>query len=304
MLEFTKALYELFGKQNLSLSRSLWIMRAKPKADKVSRAAAEIYIALENGSLFSNALKKCHQLCFDDVYISFISIAEKNGDLKTALLYLKEKLERRNECKKRLAAASIYPFFVILLSIAASLFIGFYTKTSDVGLLLEYVSVLLLVCGGLFLLIVKILGENRLLEAFTAVDFLLQNGIELSEAVGCAVLIAGPSSRIGKLFENARLRLSYGMDLQNAFMYADGESFKYGGLSDFRLREAFYYADAGGCNDDLFGRVAAYLKSEKEKSRIICFSLIEPVFILITGAFILLLLITFFMPLINNIGLI
>ena len=109
MLEFTRALYELFVRQGLSLSQSLLVMRAKPKKDVVSRAAACVYAALESGSLFSNALRSCRVIIFDDVYISFVSIAEKNGDLKTALSYLKQKLEREAEYRKKLAGASIYP---------------------------------------------------------------------------------------------------------------------------------------------------------------------------------------------------
>ena len=226
-----------------------------------------------------------------------MSLAEKNGDLKTALSYLKEKLERESEYRKKLAGVSVYPVFVVLLSVGASVFVGLYTNTADISLLAKYVFALLCVCVFLFLAIVKMLGENRLFEAFSAVDFLLQNGIELSEAVGCAIQIAGPSSRIGKLFENARIRLSYGMDLQNSFLSGEGY-FEYSS----KLREAFYYADAAGCKDDLFGRIAAYLKSEKERNREICLSLVEPLLIVIAGGFILVLLMTFFMPLINGIG--
>lgn len=298
MLEFTKILYNLFVGQNLSLSKSLLIMRSKPKADSVSRAAASIYVSLENGSLFSNALKFCRALSFDDVYISFVSIAEKNGDLKTTLFYLKEKLEREADYKKKMTGALIYPVFVILIAIAASIFIGLYTKTADFQLLFQYLGGLILICSGLLFIIVKVLGENSLFEAFTAVDFLIRNGIELSEAVACAVQIAGPSSRIGRLFENARIKLSYGMDLQNAFGAINGcKSLLYS-----RLKDALYYADAGGSKNDLFGRIAAHLAAEKERSRMLCLSLIEPIFIVITGGFILVLLITFFMPLINNTG--
>ena len=291
MLEFTKALYELFVNQGLSLSQSLLIMRAKPNADGVSRAAASLYSALENGSLFSNALRACKAITFDDVYISFVSIAEKNGDLKSALGYLKQKLERQSEYKKKIAGALVYPIFVVLLAISASVFIGFFTETADFVLLAKYVLVLVFICFVLLLAILKMTGDNCLYESFTAVDFLLRNGIELSEAVGCAVQIAGPSSRTGKIFEKAKLKLSYGMDLQNAFL-----------LSDSKLSEVFYYADIGGSKEDLFGRIAAYLKSEKERSREIYMALIEPVFIVITGGFILAVLLTFFMPLINGIG--
>ena len=295
MLEFTKALYELFVRQNNTLSQSLLIMKSKPKTNRVSRAAEFILTSLENGSLFSNALRSCPQISFDELYISFISIAEQNGDLRTALNYLNKKLERETEYKKKLAGASVYPTFVVLISILASLFIGFYTKTSDMSLLVQYVLILIAACAGLYFLIARLLCENKLYEAFTAVDFLLQSGIELSEAVGCAVQIAGPSSRIGKLFENARVKLLYGMDLQNAFQCKNKN-----GLYSSKLNEAFYYADAGGSKNDLFGRMAAYLKSENERKRTICLSLIEPLFIVITGGFILLLLMTFCMPVITG----
>ncbi len=301
MREFTVALYELFVRQNLGLSQSLLIMSRKPRRDSVSRAAGTIYSALEKGNLFSNALKVCGAVSFDDTYISFIRLAEKNGDLKSAIIYLKEKLRREADDKKRLIGVSVYPVFVILLSIAASVFIGIYTKSADFGLLLKYVAVLFMVSALLFFLIVKMLGSSRLCEAFIAVDFLLKNGIELSEAVGCAVQVAGPSSKIGRLFENARLRLSYGMDLQSAF--CDGKSFcSFIGFQHSKISEAFYYADLAGSREDMFGRISSYLESEKEKSRTLCLSLVEPLFIVITGGFLLVILMTFFMPLINDVS--
>ena len=305
MLKFTRVLYKLFVTEGLSLSRSLMIMKAKPESDIVSRAAASIYEALENGSLFSNALRTCRTINFDDVYISFICIAEKNGDLKSALSYLKEKLEREAECRKKLAAISVYPVFVILISIIASLFIGFYTQTSDLKLLIKYVLCLVGICCGLLFFFFRIIGNNTLFEAFTAVDFLLRNGIELSEAVGCAVQIVGPSSKAGRLFENARLKLSYGMDLRSAFGCRSYEqAYEEWGSRQIlsKLKEAFYYADAGGSKDDLFERLASYLMEKTERNRELCLSLIEPVFILVTGGFIFILLMTFFMPVITDLG--
>ena len=290
--EFTEVLYELFVRQNLSLSHSLLIMSRKPKCDRVKLAAESIYQALEGGSLFSNALKTCVPVKFDDVYISFILLAEKKGDLKSTVSYLKQKLVREKEERKKLMEASIYPAFVILLSIAASVFIGVYTDTADFSLLTKYVVIFLCVCVGTYALIFRMLCEDKLCEAFTAVDFLLKNGIELSEAVGCAVQIAGPSGTVGKIFENARIKLTYGMDLRTAFDCRNSRKFS----------EIFYYADTGGSQLDLFARISANLEAENEKRRTVCLSLVEPVFIAITGGFILMLLMTFFMPLINNIS--
>ena len=290
--EFTDVLFELFVKQNLSLSQSLLIMSRKPKKDKVRGAAEIIYSALENGSLFSSALRNCENIKFDDVYIAFILLAEKNGDLKSAITYLHKKLGRQSEQRKKLMGAAVYPGFVVLMAVGASIFIGFYTDTADFYQLAKYAGVFILLCAFVYAAIFKMLGDNKLYEAFTAVDFLLKKGIELSEAVGCAVQVAGPSGSLGKFFEDARIKLTYGMDLRTAF---DSKNSR-------RFSEIFYYADTGGSQQDLFERIAAGLEAENEKKRLICFSLVEPVFIVMTGGFILMLLMTFFMPLINDIS--
>lgn len=290
--EFTDALYELFVQQNLSLTQSMLIISRKPKRDAVKRAAFLIYSSLEGGCLFSNALKTCSEIKFDDVYISFILLAEKNGDLKSTVSYLRQKLKRKKEERKKLVEASIYPAFVILLSIAASVFVGVYTNTADFSSLTKYVVIFLCLCAFMYFLIFRMLVDDKLCEAFTAVDFLLKNGIELSEAVGCAVQVAGPSGSIGRLFENARIKLTYGMDLRSAF---DCRSSR-------RFSEIFYYADTGGSQLDLFSRISANLEAQNEKRRSICLSLVEPVFITMAGGFILMILMTFFMPLINDIS--
>jgi len=295
MKEFTDALYELFVRHGRGLSESLLIMSRKPKADRVSRTAAFLYSALENGSLFSNALKSCSTTVFNDTYISFIHLAEKNGDLKSTVQYLKDKLSREADNRKRLLGASVYPVFVILTSISACIFIGIYTKTSDFLLLIKYIGALALICLGLYFIIRKLLGNSCLSESFMAVDFLVKSGIELSEAVACAVQISGPSSKTGRFLESAKTKLSYGMDLQNAFRAMDFSGCK-------QISEALYFADCGGDQNDIFGKMAEYLEDQKEKKRILCMSLIEPVFIVIAGAFLLLLVTSFFMPIINDSG--
>ena len=294
--EFTDALYELFVKQKLSLSNSLLIMSKKPKRDAVKLAAFSIYYSLEGGSLFSNALKTCSAIKFDDVYVSFIRLAEKNGDLQSTISYLDQKLIRQKEERKKMIGASVYPCFVIFLSIAACIFIGLYTDTGDFYLLSKFIFTFLCICAAVFYLILKMLEEDKLCEAFTAVDFLMKNGIELSEAIACAVQLAGPSCNIGRIFERARIKLTYGMDLRSAFDCKTNKQFS----------ELFYYADLGGGQGDnqldLFERISSRLKAQNDRRRNLCLSLIEPVFILLAGGFILMLLMTFLMPLINNVS--
>lgn len=288
MKEFTDVLYELFVRQKLELTACLLIMGRKES--KVAKAASYIYECLENGNLFSNSLKTCSSILFDDVYISFVRLAEKNGDLRAAISYLYEKLNRRKKNQRKIFMVSLYPFFVICASIAACIFIGLMTETENWQLLVKDIFELLIVCSFLYGLIFYLIGDSKLAEAFMAVDFLVKKGIDVAAAVECAVQIAGPSSITGRKFEEAKRKLEYGMNLQNAF--------NCGG----KIEEAFYYADVAGSQTDIFSRVALYLNEEEEKRRTICMALVEPVFILIAGIFLMSLLMEYFMPFINGFG--
>ena len=302
MAEFTSVLFDLFVKQGIELAACLLIMsRSSNRAPghiagrrfgnrKVALAAHYLYEALENGNLFSNSLKTCRYISFDEVYVSFITLAEKNGDLKAAITYLHEKLERNKTNRRKIFMVSLYPFFVVCAAIAACILVGVMTNTQNWNLLIHHVFALMFVCAAVYLLILHMLGDNKLTEAFVAVDFLVKKGIDVAAAVECAVQIAGPSTTTGRKFEEAKRRLEYGMNLQSAFCC--------GG----KIGEAFYYADVAGNQNDIFSRVAFYLREENERRRSVCLAFVEPVFILIVGVFLLSLLMEYFMPFINGFG--
>ncbi len=298
MKEFTDALFELFVKQNIELAASLLIMSKGRKKGGFSvtggkrelRAAAYIYECLENGNLFSNSLKTCPVISFDAVYIAFVRLAEKNGDLRAAITYLHEKLERNQKNQRKIFMISVYPVFVVITSIVACIFIGLVIGSENWLNLINYVFVLILICAFLYFCIFMLIGDSKLSEAFMAVDFLVKKGIDVAAAVECAVQIAGPSSTTGRKFEDAKKKLEYGMNLQTAFSCRG------------KIGEAFYYADVAGNQNDIFSRVALYLNEENEKRRSVCMALVEPVFILVVGIFLMSLLMEFFMPYLNGFG--
>ena len=299
MAEFTSVLYDLFVRQGLELAACLLIMsrrnvklpgqyRNMSGKRKITGAAQYLYESLENGNLFSNSLKTCRFISFDEVYISFIRLAEKSGDLKSAVTYLHEKLERCKKNRQKIFMVSLYPFFVVCASVAACVLVGVMTNTEKWGFLLRQVFILIFVCAAIYVLILYLLGDSKLTEAFVAVDFLVKKGIDVAAAVECAVQITGPSTLTGRKFEEARRKLEYGMNLQSAFCCSG------------KIGEAFYYADVAGNQNDIFSRVAFYLREENEHRRTVCMALVEPLFILITGVFLLSLLMEYFMPFING----
>lgn len=290
--KFTEELVELHVVQGVGLTETLEIMARRPVRSTIvqkrtGKTAEFLLAALEKGSLLSNAVKTCPYMNFDDSYVSFISLAEKTGNLKETLLYLKEKYERKTKVKNRMIEASLYPAFVMFFGTGTVIFLSVYMKLIESDSLVKIVCLLMSVFCMIFYGLFHFLGDSRIYEAFKAMDFLLKSGINISMAVSCAVKIAGAETELGKRLEDAREKLEFGMSLQQSLRL--GEQYE----------EGFYFAEKAGGKNDVFGKLAAWINERDEKRRKVCFSLIEPLFIFITGVFVLVIVMKFFMPFFN-----
>lgn len=297
---FTDSLYELFVEQKLTLVKSLEII-ANEKQSKVQKAADRIKTDLQQGCTFSNALQTCSFLDFDQIYISFVSFAEITGNLQQTLEFLKKRCERKEQSNTKLTEASLYPSFVIIFAIGLCIFLGFYTSSlygtesfnSFISQKNLFSSVLLLLsfCFVIFAMIKKNLQENKMYESFLAISFLIKSGVNVSVAVGAGIIITGPGSKYGALFQSAKEKLEFGMDVFNAF---DCFSLRP------ELKNAFYYAQMAGNKSDVFEKIATRMGVEDEKRRRKCLALIEPVFIGITGMFLMIVLVLYLMPMMTD----
>ena len=309
-MKFTEVLQELICKNNCGLKNALFIMSKNTSLNNktVTLAATNIYTALFNGSSFSNALKVCPFIEFGKDYISFIGFSERCGNLNKTLDFLKEKLKRDNENYIKLKEASIYPIFVICLSVVAAIIL--YSYSSSLlswnqenpemvqqlysSLTLSF-SFLILFCFIAFSVLKKTLGTNKLYEAFLATGFLVKGGESLANAVNDAVNILGYETKEGQLFANAGEKLSYGIGLKDSFALNSNRIFHKSEIED-----AFFYAENSGGENEIFEKIALWLNSRDEKRRTICFKLIEPFFLTGTGIFLMVFLMNSVLPLLTD----
>ena len=306
--KFTETLAELVCEKKLGLKNSLFLIskNTNQKNDSVTLAAANLYEALMNGISFSNALKVCPYIEFDLLYISFITFAERAGCLEKTLLFLKQKCIREQENISRVIEACVYPVFVVILAIAAGCFLFPYSKSmmsmnpeasvtdqtlfSSIGFAFCF---LIVFCVISFFILYRLLGTNKLYEAFLAMGFLIKGGESLANAVKDAVIILGYDSKEGRFFARAGENLSYGISLKESFRLWKNS------LGN-ELDEAFFYAENSGGENDVFEKIALWLNSRDERRRTICFKLIEPFFVSGTGIFLLVFLINLILPMLSQ----
>lgn len=296
--EFTQSLYELVQKQKISLIESLEIISRFNRDGKVEKAARYILGCLEKGVSFSSALKTCNEIEFDNVYVTFITFAEKTGCLGETCEFLYKRCKRKNENFVQIVEACTYPVFVVFVAFMAVIFLLVWGKNGNSIFIFSgatYGTVMqscMLACGflicffmGAFFVVKNILSDNKMFESFLAADFLVRSGINLIDTFDALVSVAGIDSSLGQEFLKIKNKILQGTEFSMAFM----------GLNK-KLERFFYLAQHTGGECDVFGKMAAFLKEFDEKRRKICFTLIEPIFICGTGVFLIILLSGIYVP--------
>ena len=118
----------IFARQMYSLTRAgIPILRAvnglaeSSSSVRLQLALEDVLSQLERGRTLSSALNQ-HPEIFDQLFVSVVHVGENTGQLDMAFLQLAEYLEREQETRKQIKAATRYPIFV-LVAIAAALVI-------------------------------------------------------------------------------------------------------------------------------------------------------------------------------------
>jgi len=175
----------IFARQMYSLAKSgIPILRAvKGLADttgskRMAEALQDVAGQLERGRSLSSALNK-HKHIFSRLFISIVHVGENTGKLDEAFLQLSFYLEREQETRKQIKAATRYPLFVIFAVVIAMVIMNivvipiFADMFSSLGAELPLMTRILLATSHFFItkwpymlvsIIVLIWGIRRYLQ--------------------------------------------------------------------------------------------------------------------------------------------
>lgn len=312
---FTESLDELIS-ENFTLYQSLRIIsESKLSNTKVRKTALYLANEIEDGSLFSNALKSCPFIDFDKTYVSFTSFSEKTGNLKNIIRFLKDRCARQDENISTFKSALVYPMFVICLTIF--LFVMFIFSSGNFwgseGIFgiskfeaVKKIGFSFFITGIVSVMLVlffkKMIGENKIYEAFLSGGFLVKEGINMSVAVGMAAMVSGVDTKLGEVFEKARERIEFGMDIRTAFCGENqSKSFWKRKLGE-EIERSLLFAEKTGNKNEVLLKIASYIKKGDDRNRKIYLLMVEPSFIVLLGVFLLNIVIQIFLPVFSNFG--
>src|SRR6267143_593382 len=113
---FTRQLATLVD-AGLPLLRGLRVLEKQEKNVTVKSKIAELALAIEGGSTFSEALAQ-HPKVFNRLYVNMVKAGELGGVLEVVLTRLSEFMEKAQKIKGRVIAAMFYPVAVLVVATA------------------------------------------------------------------------------------------------------------------------------------------------------------------------------------------
>lgn len=114
---FSRQMYSL-AKSGIPILRAVRGLADTTGSKRMSLALDDVADQLERGRTLSSALNK-HTKVFGRLFVSIVHVGENTGKLDEAFLQLSFYLEREQETRKQIKAATRYPMFVLIAIVIA-----------------------------------------------------------------------------------------------------------------------------------------------------------------------------------------
>ncbi|MDR1803608.1 MAG: type II secretion system F family protein [Treponema sp.] len=297
-------------KEKTSLFDSLYIL-ARDGVDKAVRdIAVSVLSSMKKGKSFSESLRrlKSGRVFYSPVYLTLISAAELAGSLETVLERVISDLRRLQAARDNAVNVLIYPAIIVLLAVAGTIALivkGMPLLISDgflsAGVVQDAktgigIAALVLLSGGgaLFVVYYRIFyRETPEFRIFYLLDFLLHSNVALPEALShCVVSMEG--TKFSKALIAIKKDIAQGVSFSSAF----------GRIKQFSpyVRGWLSVAASRGSLNEVTGSIRDYFDNRDSKTRETAARLMEPAVIVLTGSYVLIIMVTVVLPILTFTG--
>jgi len=308
-LHFFELLLTLL-KGKTSIVDALQILSREGIEKNITTVSSSLLLAMKKGKSLSESLGSINKskAYFEPLHLTLITAAELTGNIEVILERIVMDLKRKQKAKETVLNILIYPSMIVLLAIIGTAIIiakGIPFFVSE-GLLSSDVkadaifgicfagAVLLLGGGLLFMVYFKIFyNDSPAFRIFHLLNFLLQNNVSLLEALSQCI-ISLKQTKYGKSLVLIKKDIASGISFSAAFEKTKQFSpYVLGWLS---------VAASQGSISEICGCIKNYYADKDNKTRDIAAKLIEPMIIVLTGFYLLIVMVTVVLPIITSIG--
>jgi type IV pilus assembly protein PilC len=308
-LHFSEMLLSLL-KGKVSLTDALQILSREGVENHVKDCAASLLAVMKKGKPLSESLYLLEnsRISYEPLYISLITAAEATGTINEVLERIVHDLQRKQKAKENVQNIIIYPLVIISIAILGTIFL--ITKGLPLfiegGLLSSGVlndaitgiiiaGVVLLIGGGsLFIVYYRIFyHDSAKYLIFYILEFLLKSNITLPQALSYCIISIN-NTKYKKALIMIKKDVASGVPFSTAFTKIRYFSnYVTGWLS---------VADINGNIIEICGNIKDYYEQEDTKRRAVAARLMEPAIIVLTGIYILIIMLTVVLPILTYAG--
>jgi len=308
-LHFTEMLLSLL-KGKTGLMDALHILSREGIESHVRDSAVSLLSVMKKGNSFSESLRLANngKIFFEPMYLSLIAAAEATGSIDGVLERIAGDLERRQAAKENVQGILVYPCIVITVAIAGTVIIMAKGLPAFMGsgmlredILPDVVSGIVLagavlLSGGSLLFIVYyriFYTDSPEYSIFHILDFLLKSSITLTDALSYCILSVKNPKYIKALVMIKR-GIASGVPFSAAF-----ENVK---LFPPYVSGWLSVADTNGNIAEICGNISNYYAQKDARLRNIATKLTEPAIIILTGLYILIIMLSVVLPILTYTG--
>lgn len=320
LLLFTQTLHILL-KSHISLKDAVELAKTSFKKDKLKELIEIISRGLDSGQHLSSILKES-VMNISTLYIGLLKVGEQSGNLTIVLNELKKYLEREKRYRDKIRSAMTYPVLILFVSIAFTIIFSLYIHpqlnsmfdslgimTSDLqnrANLFIYISyfclsvilsiTIILKLNNQLTLSLPVIGniikQNETFKLLFSMYILTNNSVDIVTALQESKTVLNNSSlieNIDKIVEET----NQGMSLSDSF-----------NMSSFpnRVSSFIKIGEQSGNISSIFMDLSNYYNEMNDQRVEKIMALIDPIFTLVIGIVLIILVQIFILPLMTHMG--
>lgn len=308
-LHFTELLLALI-KGSTGLADALYVLAGQGVEQPVRDSAAAILRLMRKGRRFSESLRLAREghVSFSPLYIALIAAAELAGNIADVLERIASDLRRRQRSTENALNMLIYPSVIIVIAVSGTLLLVlkgiplFMAQGLLSGEVLQNAVTgvisagLLLLLGGaaLFWCYFQIFYvDSPEFSVFYMLDFLLRSNVPMLDALSHCIASLG-ATKYGRGLMVVKKDIASGVPFSRAFA----------GLRRFSPYVSGWLsvADRHGNIAAVCGSVRDYYAQKDARKREAASKLIEPAIIVLTGLYLLIIIMTVLVPVLTYAG--
>src|SRR3989344_606421 len=116
---------ELMIKSGMQILEGLEMLKKQTKSRVFIKVLDQLILDVRNGHFLSASLER-HKNIFGEFFINLVKVGETSGTLSENLQYLTEELKKKDELKKKIRGAMVYPIIILVATLGITSILAFF----------------------------------------------------------------------------------------------------------------------------------------------------------------------------------